>query len=307
MRDISPWFGLSSVAEAEQTIVVVGCPFGSAEAFRAGANEGPHAIRTWARTAQAINEVGHPVTGIRVVDCGDAVVASDAAAADPAPTCRDAGESRWRAIEDEAAEALAAHPGAFLLGLGGDHAVTSPLAAAARRARGEMAFLLLDAHPDCFETYEGDPLSHACVVPRVWDRAGFQRATTCIAGVRSYALEELEVMDTAGLVVPARPWRTLGSEALAEEIRILTGGAPLYISLDIDVLDPACAPGTGYPVAGGPDVRELLALLCAVFERQPVAAMDLVEVAPPVDPSGITAANAAHILLQVFGFLTPSR
>lgn len=293
MRDIPSWFGLGEVAEGDETVVVVGCPFGGADAFRAGAHEGPRAIRQWARTAQAVNEVGHPVFGVRVVDRGDAAADDDRA------------ESRWRAIEDHAAAALAAHPGAFLLGLGGDHAVTPPLAAAARRALGDMSFLLLDAHPDCFDVYGGDPLSHACVIPRLWDRAGFSPARTCIAGVRSYAPEELELMDTAGLVVPARPWKTLGSVALADEICALTGGAPLYISLDIDVLDPSCAPGTGYPVAGGPDVRELLTLLGEIFERQPVAAMDVVEVAPAVDPCGVTAAAAAHVLLQVFGYLSP--
>jgi agmatinase len=144
-------------------------------------------------------------------------------------------------------------------------------------------------------------LSHACVVPRVWDRGGFDRATTFIGGVRSYALAELDIMDTAGLVVPARPWQTLGSEKLAVKIGDLTARTPLYISLDIDLLDPAHAPGTGYPVAGGPDVREVLSLLSEIWRQQPVAAFDLVEVAPGIDPTGITAANAAHILLQVLG------
>lgn len=291
MREIAPWFGLVDTLHAATTVVVVGCPFGSADAFRAGAHDGPRAIREWTRTAEAVNEVGHPIEGVQVIDYGDVEAATDA------------GEERWRAIEARAAEALEAHPGAFLLGIGGDHAVTPPLAAAALEAHpaGDMAFLLLDAHPDCFDSYAGDPLSHACVVPRLWDRAGFARETTCIAGVRSYALDELDTMDTAGLVVPARPWQSLGSEALAGEICELTGGAPLYISLDIDVLDPSCAPGTGYPVAGGPDVCTLLSLLAEIFQSQPVAALDLVEVAPAADPSGITAANAAHILLQVLG------
>jgi len=289
MREIQPWFGLTGVADADKTVVVVGCPFDSSDTFRAGAAEGPAAIRDWARTAEAVTEVGHPVEGLKVVDCGDV---------DTADT---SGEGRWRAIEEAAAAALAENPDAFLLGLGGDHAVTPPLAAAVRQARGDLGFVLLDAHPDCFASYDGDPLAHGCVVPRLWDRAGYRREMTCIAGVRSYADEELEVMDTAGLVIPARPWDVLGGAALAEEIGELTDGQPLYISVDIDVLDPAHAPGTGYPIAGGPDIRQLLELLRAIWQRQPVAALDLVEVAPPVDPSGITAAGAAHILLQVLG------
>lgn len=289
MRAIDPWFGLGNIAEADKTVVVVGCPFGSGDAFRAGADEGPDAIREWTRTAEAINEAGHPIDEVRVIDYGDA--------SPPDST----GEERWQAIEDATTRALEEHPDAFLLGIGGDHAVTPPLATAARKAFGEMAFILLDAHPDCFASYEGDPLSHACVVPRVWDRGGFDRATTCIAGVRSYAREELDIMDTAGLTVPARPWQMLGSEALAAEIGDLTDRVPVYISLDIDLLDPAHAPGTGYPVAGGPNVREVLTLLSEIWRQQPVAAFDIVEVAPGIDPTGITAANAAHILLQVLG------
>jgi len=292
MREIAPWFGLSEITDADKTVVVLGCPFGSADAVRGGADVGPGAIRQWARTAEAITEVGHPIADLRVIDCGNVTASGHD------------GESRWRAIEARAGEVLTAHPGAFLLGLGGDHAVTPPLAAAARRAHGDLAFLLLDAHPDCFAAYDGDPLSHACVVPRLWDRAGFSRQSTCIVGVRSYALDELDTMDSAGLVVPARPWLAFDPGALAAEIRESTRGKPLYISLDIDVLDPSCAPGTGYPVAGGPDTRALLTLLSEIFDRQAVAAMDLVEVAPAVDPSGITAATAAHLLLQVLGYLS---
>ena len=294
MREIQPWFGLVGAPEAGKTVVVVGCPFDSSDTVRSGAAEGPGAIREWARTAEAVTEAGHPIDGVRVLDCGDVETADTS------------GEGRWQAIEKTTADALADNPGAFLIGLGGDHAVTPPLAAAARQSHGDLGFVLLDAHPDCFTTYDGDPLSHACVLPRLWDRGGYRRETTCIAGVRSYAVEELEVMDTAGLVVPSRPWELLGGEALAAQIAEVTSNRPLYISLDIDVLRPADAPGTGYPVAGGPGIRQLLDLLRAIWERQPVAAFDLVEVAPPVDPSEITAAGAAHILLQVLGHVAAS-
>ena len=295
MRAIDPWFGLSSTTEAAKTVVVVGCPFGSNQAFRSGAEAGPSAIREWACTAEAINEVGCPIRDIRVIDCGDV---------GPAEAT---GEERWEAIVDAGTRALEENPNAFLLGLGGDHSVTPPLATAARNVLGEMAFILLDAHPDCFESYDGDPLSHACVVPRVWDRGGFDRATTCIAGVRSYSFEELKVMDTAGLVISARQWHSSGSAAVAAKIQDLTAGMPLYISLDIDLLDSSHAPGTGYPVGGGPNVREVLTLLAEIWRYQPVVAFDIVEVAPGIDPSGITAANAAHILLQTLGQVAATR
>ncbi len=114
-------------------------------------------------------------------------------------------------------------------------------------------------------------------------------------------------MDTAGLVIPAHQWYSSGSTAVAAKIRDLTSGMPLYISLDIDLLDPAHAPGTGYPVGGGPDVRQVLTLLSEIWRYQPVVAFDIVEVASGIDPTGITAANAAHILLQTLGEVAAAR
>ena len=138
MRAIDPWFGLSSTTEAAKTVVVVGCPFGSNQAFRSGAEAGPSAIREWSCTAEAINEVGCPIRDIRVIDCGDV------------GPVEATGEERWEAIVDAGTRALEKNPNAFLLGVGGDHSVTPPLATAARNVLGEMAFILLDAHPDCF-------------------------------------------------------------------------------------------------------------------------------------------------------------
>ncbi|MFQ5743692.1 MAG: arginase family protein [Acidobacteriota bacterium] len=298
MREIPAWFGLSAADAADARAVVLGCPLEGQDAYRGGSSQGPAAIREWARTAQAVREDGSPIEGLRVVDFGDVeVVAGQGDATSAAAS----GEARWRAIEGPASRAWQSHPGAFLLGLGGDHGVTPPLAAAARAARGELAFLLLDAHPDAFDAYDGDRLSHACVLSRLSDRCGYAPEATCLVGVRSYALDELDPMRSLGLVVPAYRWAEWGSTKVADKILQATGGKALYLSLDIDVLDPAYAPGTGYPVAGGPSSRQLLDLLAAVWQRQPVVAMDLVEVAPAIDPSGATASTAAHLCLQVLG------
>jgi agmatinase len=238
-----------------------------------------------------VTEDGTAVEGLRVVDLGD-VTSTD-----------DSGEGRWTALESAAAAALQQHPEAFLLSLGGDHGVTPPLAAAVRAARGELSFLILDAHPDAFETYDGDPLAHACVLPRLWDRGGFESDTSCLVGVRSYATEEIDALQELGLVISAQRWEGEGSVMLADDVLRASRGKPLYISLDIDVLDPAHAPATGYPVAGGPNTRQVLELLAAIWRRQPVVGMDLVEVAPAIETSGITESTAAHICLQVLGHI----
>jgi agmatinase len=289
MREIPAWFGLVEAETAEREVVVLGCPFEGGDAYRGGSSAGPAAIRAWAQTSQAITEDGVEIEGLRVIDRGD-VAAND-----------DSSEGRWAALESAAAAALQEHPEAFLLALGGDHGVTAPLATAVRAARGDLAFLILDAHPDAFDSYDGDPLAHACVLQRLWDRGGYDPDTSCLIGVRSYALDELEALEEFGLVVSAQRWFGEGSRMLADDILRASRGKPLYISVDIDVLDPAFAPATGYPVAGGPSTRRVLELLAAIWRRQPVVGLDLVEVAPAIEPSGITESTAAHILLQVLG------
>lgn len=298
MREIGGWFGLEvrddggegGAGDACATVLLLGCPFDDPDAFRTGASAGPAEIRHWARTAEAVTEGGAPVSGVRVVDLGDVE-----AGADPA--------DRGAAIRSAAGAAMEARPGGLLLGLGGDHGVTPPLIEAVAATREPPAVLLLDAHPDAFRRYAGRTDSHACLLPRIWEIPGVHPGATAVVGTRSYAPEELEILDRAALWVTAAEWQRRGSEAVADELVDVLAGRPLYLSIDIDVLDPSAAPGTGYPVPGGPDVRTLLRLLERVTERLDPAGIDVVEVAPALDPTGITAATAAHLCLQILGFL----
>ncbi len=287
MRDIGSWFGLTNKQGEQRTALILGCPLDDAATGRSGASAGPAAIRRWAGSAEAIDEIGHPVTGLQVRDLGDITI--------EAPV--------WAVIEAAGRAALLEQPGGFLIGLGGDHSVTPPLVAAVAEEHRDLAFLMLDAHADCFDTYDGDRDSHACVVRRVWDTVGVAAEATFLAGLRSFAQAELESIERAGLVCTASSWSALGSRELARQIADRVGDRPLYISLDIDVLDPAAAPGTGYPVAGGPDCRALLDVLAALWITTDVVGLDLVEVAPALDPSDSTAAVAAHVLLQVLAHI----
>ena len=288
MRDIGSWFGLTRRDGEQQTALILGCPVDDAATGRSGASAGPVAIRRWGESAEAIDETGRLITGLQVRDLGD--VMPDAPA--------------WPTIEAAARQALRQEPNGLLIGLGGDHSVTPPLVAAVADRYSDLAFLMLDAHADCFDTYDGDRNSHACVVRRVWDTVGVEPDSTCLVGLRSFAHAELESIDDAGLVVTAAAWTAAGSEELARQIAESVGDRPLYVSLDIDVLDPAVAPGTGYPIAGGPDCRALLDLLASLWGMRRVVGMDLVEVAPALDPSDSTAAVAAHILLQVLAHIS---
>ena len=309
------------IRQENREIVVLGCPFDGAVSGRAGAADGPAAIRGWAASAEAITEDGSMISGLRVIDVGDVVLPDTPAASetprvsgtptDQAQSSRssdpgasiESGQSasRWQAIEAAADAALRAHPQAFFLGLGGDHGVTPPLLASSARHHPGLGLLLLDAHADCFPDYEGDRASHACAVSRAWDHAGIVPRNTALVGLRSYAQIELASLRQAGWVVSAAEWSRQGVGTTADAIVDVLGGGPVYSSFDIDVLDPSAAPGTGYPVAAGPSSRDVLELLAALWPRLDIFGMDLVEVAPALDPSAITAATAAQVLLQVFG------
>jgi agmatinase len=289
MREIGHWFGLQSVVDAPRRVTILGCPFDGAATGPAGSADGPAAIRAATATEEAVDEYGRPVRGLGVVDLGDVEAAEASALA---------------AIRRAADLALAdADADCTLLGLGGDHAVTMPLAQAVAARQGEIAFLMLDAHADCFPDYEGRPDSHACTVARLWDSGTVKSEHTALVGLRSYATPELPAIAQAGLMVPSASWLAAGAPAVARQVLDVIGGRPLYLSIDIDVLDPAAAPGTGYPVAGGPTSRQLLDLLEIIVPASRVVGLDLVEVAPSLDATGVTAATAAHLLLQVLAAL----
>ena len=288
MREIGGWFGLERVADAPRriAIAVLGCPFDGAASGRCGSAQGPAAIRKWATTEEAIDEQGRPLSGIGVTDLGDV----DAA-----------GEPPLAAIQIAAEEAIADGT-TILLGLGGDHAVTIALVSAVAERHGEIAFVMLDAHADCFPEYDGDPDSHACTVARLWESGAVRREHTALVGLRSYATPELDRIAACGLVVPAAEWLATGAAMVGHRMLEIVGGRPLYLSIDIDVLDPSAAPGTGYPVAGGPTSRQLLDLLSVILPACSMVGVDLVEVAPGLEQdTDITAAAAAHVLLQVMG------
>ena len=290
MRKIGNWFGLQSVAE-HADVVVLGCPFDGAASGRLGAAGAPPALRKWSRSSEAITEDGRTLGGLRIADLGDLPNAAS-----------------WHADTRGAARrALAGNPGSFLLGLGGDHAVTQPLLQAVGEVHPGIGLLFLDAHADLFDEYAGDRRSHACTVARAWDEAGVDPQATALVGLRSFARPELPALAQAGLAITAREWLSDGPEAVANRIAEVLGGRPVYLSLDIDVLDPSCAPGTGYPVAGGPTTRDLLDLLARLWPATDIVAMDLVEVAPALDPTEIAVSGAAHVLLQILGHVEEAR
>jgi agmatinase len=195
-----------------------------------------------------------------------------------------------------------AHP--LALFLGGDHSVTIPLMRAfERRVGGPFGVVHFDAHPDLFDTHRGHRWSHACTARRALELAGLDGEHLVFVGLRSMVREEWDFLQ-AHAEIPtytARECYLRGPVAIAEEVVQRLQGVPaVYLTVDIDGLDPAYAPGTGYAEGGGPSTRELIELVRSVCRELPVRAMDVVEVAPPLDVADITSFAALKVIYEAW-------
>lgn len=285
------WSGLADAGEAGAEIGILGIPFDGASSFRRGSVEAPDRIRSLTPHAAPYTENGTPLAGLRLRDYGNID-------ADPA----------WEAFSaavTKAASTVLRHP--FALFLGGDHSVTIPLVAAASRTTdGPLGILQLDAHLDLMDTFEGLLWSHACTARRILDLPNVDPSFFAFVGTRSWLDDEQAYLaDHPKLAVhTARAVCAHGVSRTADSVCArLQDAAAVYITIDADVLDPAFAPGTGTPEAGGLSTRDLLEFLRLVFRDLPVRALDLVEVSPPLDPSDVTSFAAIKVIYEVFGWV----
>lgn len=285
------WSGLSGGDSQSARVGILGVPFDGASSFRKGSSFAPARIREITPHLSPISEEGRRFDSLRVVDYGDVPIDLD-------------WPRYFTAVRSRAAAALR-HP--FALFLGGDHSVTIPLFQAfSQVVGGPVGMLHIDAHADLMDSFEGHRWSHACTARRVLEYPGISPENMVFVGLRSWLAEELDYLaahPSIGVHRAIDVYRT-GIQAVAEAVAgQLAGVKALYVTLDIDALDPAHAPGTGTPEAGGLTTREVLELLRVVFERLPVRAMDVVEVSPPLDHSDITAQAALKVIYEVFGWL----
>lgn len=257
-------------------VVVSGIPFDAATTHRPGARFGPAAIR--AASAQlaelwAFPWGFDPFDRLAVADYGDCYL-------DPTHP-----ETVVPTIAAHARDILARGP--RMLSLGGDHFVTYALLQAHAERYGPLALIQFDAHPDTWED-DGSRIDHGTMISRAIAEGLIDPAHTVQVGIRTHAPD-------LGCTVLDAPWvHANGPESVIERIRATVAGHPCYISFDIDCLDPAFAPGTGTPVAGGLSSAQALSILRGLGELDPVG-MDVVEVAPAYDHGEITAIAAATV------------
>ncbi|WP_435155800.1 agmatinase [Amycolatopsis sacchari] len=275
-------------------VAVVGVPFDSGVSYRPGARFGPAALREASRLLRPY----HP--GLDVAPFEAAQVAD---AGDIAVNPFNIGE----AIEtlQQEVEALSAG-GTKLVTVGGDHTIALPLLRAAAKKHGPVALLHFDAHLDTWDTYFGEPYTHGTPFRRAVEEGVLDTSAVCHVGTRGplYGKADLDDDQKLGFgIVTAADVLRRGVDEIVDALRQRIGDRPLYVSVDIDVLDPAHAPGTGTPEAGGLTSRELLEILRGLRTCRLVGA-DVVELAPAYDHAEITAVAASHVAYDLVSLLS---
>ncbi len=271
-------------------VALVGVPFDSGTSYRPGTRLGPREIRTQSSLIRPFNhfqQIG-PFDHLTVIDAGDV---------DASPISL---ELAHQAIESRIGEVVAA--GAVPLSVGGDHSISLPALRAVARAHGPLGLIQFDSHIDTWDEDFGSKLFHGspfyyAVTEKAVDPRRFVQV-----GIRGpmYGADDFAFQREHGIsVLDIDEVGRLGVDGVVAEIRSVVGRGPVYVTFDIDVVDPAFAPGTGTPEVGGLTSREALQLVRGLAGLSIVGG-DIVEVSPPFDgPGQITSVLAANLLFEM--------
>ncbi len=270
-----------NLSPAEADFTIIGIPYDGGASARKGAAAGPERIRFWSQHTTPFSEDRTRLKDIRICDLGDIEITD---------------QVQGFEMVRQKVEALSNTP----ILLGGDHSVTIPIFQGQRERFKDrrLGVLWLDAHPDLCDEFTGSKLSHACVLRRGLE-SGIQPRDVCLVGLRSWEEQEIDLIENGGLnVYTAADVAERGMKHVAKEVhRILSKCDAVHVSVDIDCLDPAFAPGTGIPDSGGLTPREVITLIQSL-QGLPLAGLDVVEVAPPLDLSEATVFAALKIIFE---------
>ncbi|OLL77474.1 Agmatinase [Pseudonocardia sp. Ae263_Ps1] len=286
---------LDEVERADVT--VLGLPFDTGVSYRPGARFGPAHVRASSKLLRPYHPPLRvsPFAAQQVADAGDLGI-----------NPFDIGEAI--ATIEQAADRLRAG-GSTLLALGGDHTVALPLLRSVARTHGPVAVVHFDAHLDTWDTYFGADITHGTPFRNAAEEGLLDPQRCLHVGIRGPLYGEHDLTDDEVLgfqVIGTDAFQTDGVPAVVERMRRRLGTGPVYVSVDVDVLDPAHAPGTGTPEAGGLTTRELLHVLRSLVGVDVVGA-DVVEVAPAYDHAEITGIAAAHVAYELLSVLAANR
>ena len=278
-------------------VAITGIPFDGAASFRPGARFGPRAIRDMSSLLRPYNRVLDidPYTVLNVADVGDCPV-------NPFNTLE-----TLDLIAGRLEQTLRA--GALPISFGGDHLVALGILRGIAAVRGPIAVLQIDAHLDTWDNYFGSKYTHGSFMRRAIEEGLVDTAHTLQAGIRGPLFSPQDMADVSTLGIEILPMDAMVDwtvDRISETIRERIGAAPVYITFDVDGVDPAFTPGTGTPEIGGLTSQQAMALLHRLSGLNIVGA-DVVEVAPAYDPTGITALFAARVGYEILSLVACQR
>ena len=243
---------------------LIGLPWDEKSSFRKGAALAPQRIR------------GHLKKDILIHDCGDLKVSGS-------------DQEVIRAIEEKINEILSS--GSIPIVLGGDHAVTYPTVRALGKLYNRIDLIYIDAHPDLYPDFKGDPLSHACVMARILELDFVNKIYQI--GIRESTEEQDRLAQEKGIVTFSKDQFQKAYGLKTEE--------PTYLSIDIDVLDPKFAPGVANGIPDGISPQQLIDLICSLEAH--IIGFDIVEINPKCDVSDMTSKIAAEIIMATISHI----
>ena len=278
-------------------VAIVGIPFDAGTSYRPGARFGPQAIRQASRHLRTQYHPAYdtePFAEQQVADAGDI-------ACNPYNI-----EKAVVEIQKAATELLGKVD--RIISLGGDHTIALPLLRAVNHYHGPVALVHFDAHLDTWDTYFGAPYTHGTPFRRAREEGLFLDDASMHVGIRGplYSRDDIKNDESFGFkIIHCDEFQTEGTDKIAERIRKRVGDNPLYLSIDIDVLDPAFAPGTGTPEIAGMTTREMVNVLRGLSGLNLVSA-DVVEVSPAYDHAEVTSLAAATIVYELTNLFAKS-
>ena len=279
-------------------VAIVGIPFDAGTSYRPGARFGPQAIRQASRHLRTQYHPAYdtePFAEQQVADAGDI-------ACNPYNI-----EKAVVEIQKAATELLGKVD--RIISLGGDHTIALPLLRAVNHYHGPVALVHFDAHLDTWDTYYGAPYTHGTPFRRAAEEKLFLESASMHVGIRGplYSREDLKNDEELGFkVIHCDEFQSEGIEHVVKRIRDRVGDNPMYLSIDIDVLDPAHAPGTGTPEIAGMSTRELVGVLRGLAGLNIISA-DVVEVSPAYDHAELTSLSAATTVFEITNLFAYSK
>ena len=270
-------------------IAVLGVPFDNGASYRPGARFGPAHVRDASRLLSPYNPAQevYPFAAKRMVDAGDVIA-----------TPFDIGLAIQQ-IESHAVDL--GEKVERIVTIGGDHTIALPLLRAINKKVGPVAVLHFDAHLDTWSSNYGASITHGTPFRRASEEGLIDQTASMHVGIHGPIFEKADLEDDRALgfqLITAEFIEENGVSPAIEKMRSRLGDRPVYLSIDIDVIDPAHAPGTGFPEAGGLTSREVLRMIRALTDLNLVGA-DVVEVAPAYDHAQITGIAASHIIFEI--------